>query len=92
MSYVYLSVRVDLRDHTFVQTPHQAKCMVQQILERDPRWSTCDMEVTLPQGRRPILTQEDVNAWNRTVPQHEDVVDDEYISEKRHNIFRHLEG
>lgn len=50
MSYVDITVRVDTNEHGFVRTPNQAKVLVETILARDPRYSTCSMEVALSDG------------------------------------------
>lgn len=50
MSFVDVTVRVNMEDHTFVQTPEQAQAMVENILRRDPNWSTHDMSVVKVKG------------------------------------------
>lgn len=67
MGYAFFNIRVKTEDHSFVQTPHQALEVLRNMLSHDPRFSLYEMEITEVAQRRPILTQEDVNAWNATV-------------------------
>lgn len=74
MTFVDVVVKVDTAAHSFVSNPSEARAIVENILRRDPRFSTCRMTVT---------TEE---TWIK-MDDPEDVVDEEYSSERVTNIF-----
>lgn len=51
MTRVIITVTLDTNDHTFVQTLSEARAVVQNILERDPRYHTSHMVVGVGNGR-----------------------------------------
>lgn len=65
MSYVDITVRVDTREHSFAHNEEEARAMVENMLNRDPRFRQHGMSVVL-NGRKPTEFEKDVRAWNET--------------------------
>lgn len=47
MAIVTLTVTVDTHEHSFVENAAQAKALIENLLQRDPRYHTCSMKVSV---------------------------------------------
>lgn len=74
MAYAFLTVKVEYKDHSFINSPSAAKSMIEAVLNRDHRCRAVVVGFDTAHGEENLLG--DV----RSLEADEDVVDDEYAS------------